>query len=502
MEEKKTYTQIPIEIDVNKKKSNEEIIDQLEREQPHDISPTLFEDLINQAGMTRFQVRIFFLTGLIYFIEGLHVSLTGLLFIPIIRYHKVSSVMACLISSSIVLFMGLGSISIGYLPFQGRRKMRIFFSLFVISIATCFGYINNSIVLLLSRSIIGFCLGIVIPLATNNYCEILPTNFRSFWIITVTSLFSIGGICSCQLMCLTLDNINLFFLIQSIPCFIIVLLVYFFYLESPRYLILNDNHEKGFKLIEQYFNQNKKLEELEIVQIIKGIDRGMNKEVKLIGKVKFVFSRYSKITIILTIIWIFYSIMLNGGLFNFFVGLTYSTTINIAHLSIEDYVFTFRILQIFYTFFSISTIISGLITEIKFCGRKYTVLFGFLLSVLVCVLSIFKSNHFGFFILGSFFVNISFNALNSYTIEVFPTRVRDFAIGYLTFLSKMSGFLSNIMTLILYKYSEHWNFYLNAIIGIIGLVATILLPFDTYNRDLDKNLDKKQNQETKEEIII
>ena len=98
-------------------------------------------------------------------------------------------------------------------------------------------------------------------------------------------------------------------------------------------------------------------------------------------------------------------------------------------------------------------------------------------------------------------INISFNAINSYTIEIYPTRVRDFAVGYLGFISKIVGFLSNLFALALNQRNKKWLLYVNAIIGVMGLIFTIMLPFDTYRRKLDDIMTKKP-KERKNEIPI
>ena len=95
-------------------------------------------------------------------------------------------------------------------------------------------------------------------------------------------------------------------------------------------------------------------------------------------------------------------------------------------------------------------------------------------------------------------INMSFNAINSYTIEVFPTRVRDFAVGYLQCISKITGFISNLLTIILNYKNNKWILYINSLIGILGLIFTLMLPFDTYQRKLDDIMTKKSKNRNME----
>ena len=114
---------------------------------------------------------------------------------------------------------------------------------------------------------------------------------------------------------------------------------------------------------------------------------------------------------------------------------------------------------------------------------------------------LFRAKSKPFYFFATCLINISFNAINSYTIEIYPTRVRDFAVGYLLFISKIIGFLSNILAILINYRNKKWMLYLNSIIGVLGLIFTLMLPFDTYQRKLDDIMTKKP-KERKEEIPI
>ena len=144
---------------------------------------------------------------------------------------------------------------------------------------------------------------------------------------------------------------------------------------------------------------------------------------------------------------------------------------------------------------ALSTVISGLFTEIKGCGRKYTIFFGFVLSTFASFyVLLFKEKSKVLYFLATCLINISFNAINSYTVEIYPTRVRDFAVGYLFFISKIIGFLSNIFALMMNSNNKRWMLYVNALLGVLGLIFTLMLPFDTYQRKLDDILTKKTKE--------
>ena len=470
-----------------------------------EIKETYYDDLLNKQDMSLLQIKSLIGSGLIYFLEGLHVSLTGLIFIPIVKNYDLSQLKGCLISSSLMLFMAFGSLLSGFLTNKYVRKKLIIYSLLTISFASILSTIRSWVILLLCRSVIGLSLGIVIPINTNNLSEVLPLKLRSFWLIFVSCFFCLGAILSCQLIKLNLNNQAILFSTISIPSSLILIIFNFFYTENPRYLVLIGNNDEAYKVIENFLLlDHHKLNSYEKVQISKSIDRGVNKEVKITGKFKFIFRRYGNITFILTSIWVLYSIIINGGIFSLYVSFANNAIFVPSQVSFNIYRLRglFFIIQLFYTFLAVSTLISGLFTEIKWCGRKYTIFFGFLLSTISSFhVLLFRAKSNAFYFFATCLINISFNAINSYTIEIYPTRVRDFAVGYLGFISKIVGFLSNIFALVMNYKSKIWMLYVNAIIGVLGLIFTLMLPFDTYQRKLDDIMTKKP-KERKNEIPI
>ena len=472
-----------------------------------ELKENYFDDLLNKSDMSLLQIQSLIESGLIYFVEGLHVSLTGLIFIPIIKHYHLSLFNGCFVSSSLILFMAFGSLLSGFLTEKIFRKQLILFNLLIISTFSIISAVNSWKVLCMCRCVIGTALGIIIPITSNSLSEVLPQKFRSFWIIAVTIFFSFGAIVSCQLMKISIRNFGILFASISIPSSLIAILYIFYFKENPRYLILIGNYEEAYKLIEKYLIlDHHKLSQYEKTQISKSIDKGVNKEVKFTGKFKFIFSRYLNITFILSSIWILYSIIINGGIFSMVVGLSSNATF----ISTKDNLFKsrnrkgiFTLIQIFYTFFAVSVIIAGLFTEIKCCGRKYTIFFGFLLSSIVSCYVLLSDGQTGLvYAVATCLINISFNAINSYTIEIYPTRVRDLAVGYLTFISKIIGFLSNIVAVWLQNENKKWVLYVNAIIGVLGVIFTLMLPFDTYRRKLDDILTKHAQTKTTELPII
>lgn len=531
-EEKKEYSPVitqsqtgiqsePIQIDSYKSNINEKITNRFElkiedmQKQNEDNKENLFETLMNKKGINKLQLEALLFSCLLHTLEGMQSSLTGITFLPILLEYHISGFTGCLVTSFFILFMAFGHLSASYFTSKyGRRKVLIFGQLIIAGISA-FAFIKTIFILILSRCIIGFVIGIIIPIASNNLIEILPRKRRSFYINGVTAFFSAGAIIATQILKFVYPKVNLLFIFLSIPPLLFCSLYWISYRDNPRFLLLNGDHEQAFFLLEVFFNDCKRLDEAERVKIAKDVDYGMNKEVKLTGKFEFIFKRYLKITLILSIIWVLFAAMMNGGIFSLFTGIKNSSVViyvddqkYLAYL-VDVYFVSLKVFQIFYWFLAISTIIGGLLTEIVFIGRKVVVFTGFLIAIVVCFLSlIIDDKYYILFILGAFCINISFNSINTYAMEVYPTRVRDFSIGYLSFIAKISGFFSNIIALYLREEKTKWVFILNGCIAIIGLTFSFFLPGDTKERTLDINMPNKSGEQevgvnkTSEEIII
>ena len=110
--------------DINNYEDSDELIDLSNEIEmiTDELKETYYDDLLNKQDMSLLQIKALIGSCLIYFIEGLHVSLTGLIFIPIVKYYKLTQLRGCLISSSLMLFMAIGSLFSGFLTNKFTRK--------------------------------------------------------------------------------------------------------------------------------------------------------------------------------------------------------------------------------------------------------------------------------------------------------------------------------------------------------------------------------------------
>jgi MFS family permease len=389
--------------------------------------------------------------------------------------------------------MAFGSIFSGFLTQKGRR-LSIVISLYALLFGTLFSFLNYITLFIVLRAIIGFGLGVIIPMANNIVVESLSTYCRSFWITFISSFFFFGAIYTC----LTMHYIYInewenpyplrFFSSLSVPILLTLLMVYFSLDESPRLLLTKRRYDIAFATLERISEE--KLSEDRKDTIIKEIAKE-NKSLDL--SIRSIFSVGLKRTSLsLGLIWLSYSFIVNGGLFQFMAGLLYSSSLSPEYLNKNYYVYVFA-LVIFYLLFIVTNILSGLISEIMFIGRRGLITFGFFCSLLACILRLISAiNPILEFLPAAIFVNMSMQITNVYTCEIYPTKIRDIAVGFFYFISRMTGFFANVLVLVLLeKHFMKIDIYFNLLISFIGLVASLRLPVDTYRRSLDTKIENK-----------
>ena len=87
----------------------------------------------------------------------------------------------------------------------------------------------------------------------------------------------------------------------------------------------------------------------------------------------------------------------------------------------------------------------------------------------------------------------------TYCSEYYPTRIRDTALGYLYFITRISGFISQFISylLIMVDYRLQYLFILSQ--TIFCFILIFHLPEETHGQPLDVDYDTK-NRENK--VII
>jgi len=133
--------------------------------------------------------------------------------------------------------------------------------------------------------------------------------------------------------------------------------------------------------------------------------------------------------------------------------------------------------------------IAMVIVNIRVLGRKNSLALSyFSAGVLGCLIYLIADSGwlFGSMISGSkMFINLSFTISYQFVSELYPTYMRASGLGYASSVGRIG---SIIMPWIVVYFNEIGTFISYGIFGVLALVAafiTILLPFDTFERELD-----------------
>jgi len=81
---------------------------------------------------------------------------------------------------------------------------------------------------------------------------------------------------------------------------------------------------------------------------------------------------------------------------------------------------------------------------------------------------------------------------------VYPTKIRDQAVGFLFFCTRIGGFSSQILYLYLNGIGIWYPYYFTIGFIIANFVLIYLLPFETYGQPLDVDYDSRNANEKKD----
>jgi MFS family permease len=122
------------------------------------------------------------------------------------------------------------------------------------------------------------------------------------------------------------------------------------------------------------------------------------------------------------------------------------------------------------------------------------------MSLIFLVVLLIDPNSFAiYFGLFQGFVGISFSINTTYTCEVYPTKIRDQAVGFLFFCTRVGGFLSQIAYLYMQQLGLWCPYYFTFGFILFNILLIYLLPYETYGQPLDFDYsDKTQTVESVE----
>lgn len=472
----------------------------------------LLDSIIHDYGygkITLIAISCLFLSLLT---EGIEFSLFSVYLIPLTSFYSFTSFQIQLISSSMFFSIGLGSMCSGYISQKFHRTTPIkFLYFFVIMFHFCMALINNILIFAICRNLIGFLVGVIVPIQFNLTAEYLPIKYRSFTMSSVWIGWNVGQMINTFLMMAFMPNLEkekvvICLLSMEIFCIFAFTINLFFLEDSPRNLLMNvktnEATETAYDILNQMRKENgKPLLTDEEKCLINNQLMMSGDEVKMEGNILEMFNNKYRLTSCLLILSWFLNAMITYGLL-----LVYSLTLKKIHrnhpqmnseIVANSMITSIAVLP--------STIFAGIFSEIEFLGRKKAMILGNLCPLLTIFLSINFTNQISFwFALSYIFISISYTIVNTYTTEVYPTMIRDKALGVMFTAARLGGFLSQIIFIELINLHLFLPYYFSMVVSFICVCLVYCLPYETYGVPLDKcgdEVNTTQETENKKELF-
>ena len=386
---------------------------------------------------------------------------------------------------SIYLGAGAGSLMSKFVMDNIGRKaaLSLFFALSLVCnllSLLCTNYIQFSLL----RFIIGFQLGVTIPIGLSNYSEMIPSKYRGLCGTYCMIMASSAGFLNClavKLFSPTLKGEDLITILSITLCIKIAAFAVFltFSSSSVRYLVINDREKEAINIIAEQYNERLDSEaSTRLVNEIKQLNLETTSSFSDLFNTDFKVS-----TCLLIVLWF-------AAASSFSIPVvSFSTTIERLELASDVKSEQSAIVRNMLIFFSGATacLFGGIMCEIKELGRKKTIVFCSFTACCLSVLSMLVSKWFQYvFPVAFLFNNISFILLYTYTAEIFKTSLRVKALGLLIFMARMGGVFGNFIAVELFSFGVFGSYYLFTFLCALYFICSLALPFETNNVALDQ----------------
>jgi MFS family permease len=456
------------------------------------VTPTpekLMDSIINKHGYGFHTWKLFILVFCILSTEGFHLTFVGNMIISLKTFLQVDDTSIQFISSLCFLSVGFGSISISYITLLLNRMSIIYITLLLIAVGhITMAFVQDIVIFSIIRMIVGFSIGVCIPISLNLFTEYLPINKRSIMLTGVWLGFGFGQLFNLILMYIIMPNnepdcFQETILASSFLSVVSFLLVVLFIRDSPRNLLLTGERDSAFLILEALGGRSLEEEEKEriVIESKCGLYNGTTK-----SSVFEIFNTdLRRTTILLILIWVLNSVISYGPM------LISSLTMKALNQGGDEDTSVISEQITVALVYLPGTIIGGLISEIPVLGRNKTTNLSLLIAICFISLSIADSDNFPLhYAVYLFMASLAFSVNTTYSCEVYPTRVRDAALGFLFFCTRLGGFMSQIVYIHLNNIDIWLPYYVTIALCVINGIFVFLLPIDTYARALDIDIQK------------
>ena len=448
----------------------------------------IIELILSDYGYGRNTWKMFFIVFFHLLTESIHVTYFGNLIIPVKNYYNLNDSEISFHSSTIFIALALGSFSIGYTSKCFKRSNIIIFGqMMIVIMHLLIGLVGNIVFFSIMRFIIGFILGMTTPIILNIMTEYLPISNRGLFMIFMPG-FKIGQLVMPLLMLWLMPNMETanypnLVLVSSGFSFLSFILSLLLLRDSPRNLILTNNIDEGISILEELNRKPLKKEEKELIihQVVSGINNNIKSSFKDLFN-----DEYYKSTILLSLIH-FINLLICFGTF-----LVYSLTIKELD-AVEMTNNEIKKKQIYVNLINLSSnFFGGLLCDNSYLGRIKGLILCSVLGIISIIFGIIYSDY--FVIIFGIFINIIGvipNITSTYVSELYPTKIRDLALGYIFSCGRIGAFLSQVIFVYLNNAGIWVPYYVSIGLIVTNIILLILLPIETYKRSLDLGIKEE-----------
>ncbi|CAD8187207.1 unnamed protein product [Paramecium octaurelia] len=216
------------------------------------MSEQIFEYLLERKlGFGKHQLRQFFIISFIDFLDGAEFLFLSLLTPTLKQEWNLSIVELSIFGGSFNLGLMIGSTICGFLADRiGRKRILIIGTILQTGVVFLTVFSQNILQMILLRLTYGTVIGMNLPISSILMIEVTPKLHRGKIIVALQIMILLGR---CWIMILgyifmegiSKGNWRAISLCNSIPCLFCLIGTIFWIQESPRFLILHQEIQKG-----------------------------------------------------------------------------------------------------------------------------------------------------------------------------------------------------------------------------------------------------------------
>jgi putative MFS transporter len=457
------------------------------------------DEYLDRVGYSRFHIISILIVCFVFFVDGCEMIIINLILSSLGKDWKLGLVQRSLLSSAVFFGFFSGSLFSGYFTNKyGRRNPSIIGAILIWSFTSCTPLCNSFESLFCIRIFVGLGIGIIVPATTTIITESIPSYYRSFALNNLWTLYPLGIIYICKISSYFIVNEEFLdwrkiTFINGYTSIIILFLVVQLR-ESPRYLLIKGRYDEAYDVLNSIGkSKNIKLSENEKILL-------KNQAIELNGKINknnddfniglFFESKFLLTTLLVGYLWLISSFITYGLLYmlpKIFDNLSHDKLDSLNHMIVA--------MSILFP----CPCFRGIISEIKFLGRKNSMMYGFIGATITCLCLILSTEHVSLFAgFLKFFTSISIGIISVYTSEIYPTNIRSISLGLGNSITRVAGILIPFICEIIEMYFHHGSFLFFIFCSITGVLACYALPYETLDVALDTIVQKNSFSKSEE----